>query len=365
MRHSLWASMLFCGVALAGVEQNVDVLKTIGHDLHNSADLTAKKPAPGESDDDRLNEALYAGDFAKAKAILSAMLAGGGKKPFFADETMATIDRCIAAGKTLVVPAELKAIAADPRNSKNFSADDTVTAAVALANGWGVAKDRKRATALICHSQELTIAEFEGMTKFLTEKTSGNFLFCDHVTSGLHAGACEGFTQDNLKAERDRKLAQLTDTYTSEQKSAFAALRKAAQSYFEAHAGDEQDMSGTLRGAFYTGELGAMDEALSNYVNKFENHQLPPADDFAAADAKLNALYRKVMKETDWSDQGSVTADGVRGVQRRWIKYRDAWAVFGPLRYPGTTADQWKAWATRQRVKQLEAGFAPFGAENR
>lgn len=35
--------------------------------------------------------------------------------------------------------------------------------------------------------------------------------------------------------------------------------------------------------------------------------------------------------------------------------YRDAWAAFATVRYPGTTGERWKAWATSERVVQLRA----------
>jgi hypothetical protein len=50
----------------------------------------------------------------------------------------------------------------------------------------------------------------------------------------------------------------------------------------------------------------------------------------------------------------------VRKTERLWLKLRDAWAAFGTARYPGLSADDWKAWATRQRVESLKAGFRPF-----
>jgi hypothetical protein len=34
--------------------------------------------------------------------------------------------------------------------------------------------------------------------------------------------------------------------------------------------------------------------------------------------------------------------------------------MFGIARYPASSADDWKAWATRRRVEALKLGFRPF-----
>ncbi|GAA0571517.1 lysozyme inhibitor LprI family protein [Rhizomicrobium electricum] len=308
---------------------------------------------------DKVDRLMENGDYVAVKGLraemerrkLSTMLV-----PSFAD-----LDHCIAAGSATVTQAETKAIAADKRNSDNFSPDE-LTAMVAFANGWGVRVDRKRATALACRSDELTRAEWEDTVEFLAspKNAAKPYLFCEHITSGLHGGMCEGFAQDKDQVVRDRKLAKIVAGFTPEQKSAFAALKKADEAYTDAHSREEQDMSGTLRGAFYAEEAGKLRAAFLNFIEGFESGKRPPKDDFAVADKALNGAYRTVITKTDWTATGTVTADGVRKTERLWLKLRDAWAAFGTARYPGSSADDWKAWATRQRVESLKAGFRPF-----
>lgn len=307
---------------------------------------------------DKIGALMEKGDYAAAKVLRAEM--EKRRISTILVPSLANLDHCIAAGPATVTPAETKAIAADRRNTDNFSPDE-LTAMVAFANGWGVRADRKRATALACRSGELTSAEWDDTVAFLASpKNAGKpYLFCDHITSGKHGGGCASFAQDKDQAVRDRKLAKIVAGFTPEQKTAFAALKKASEAYIEAHSGDEQDMSGTLRGAFYAGEAGKLHAAFLSAIEGFEKGKLLPKDDFAAADKALNEAYRGIISKTDWTETGTVTAKDVRKTERVWLKVRDAWAAFGTARYPGSSADDWKAWATRQRIATLKDGFGP------
>jgi uncharacterized protein YecT (DUF1311 family) len=275
-----------------------------------------------------------------------------------------TINACYEAGAADVPAAERSAIEKDGRVAQRYTPNDNMKFAEAYANGWGVKRNSKLALALVCHGAEVP-AELIDMVDFLS-KTQRDpalkkpFVFCEHLTSGMNGSWCETFDQDKTQAVRDRKLAKIVAGFTPEQKSAFAALKKANEAYIDAHSGDEQDMSGTLRGAFYAEEAGKLRAAFLNFIEGFESGKRPRKDDFAAADKALNQTYRAVIGTTDWTATGTVTADGVRKTERLWLKLRDAWAAFGTARYPGSSADDWKAWATRQRVESLKAGFRPF-----
>jgi uncharacterized protein YecT (DUF1311 family) len=233
---------------------------------------------------------------------------------------------------------------------------------VAFANGWGVPVNRKRATAFTCRSGELSHAEWEDTVGFLAspENAAKPYLFCDHTTSGAHGGQCAAFDEDKVQVARDRKLAQLEAGFTPAQNAAFASLQKTSEAYIDSHARDEQDMSGTLRGAFYVEESSSLHEVFLKALEDFEHGKLPSKDDLAEADKTLNATYREILTATDWSSTGTVAPEGLRKTERLWLRYRDAWAAFGIARYPSTRADDWKAWATRARIATLKAGFRPF-----
>jgi hypothetical protein len=75
-------------------------------------------------------------------------------------------------------------------------------------------------------------------------------------------------------------------------------------------------------------------------------------DDYLKADKELNEVYAEVMAG-DFPEASSLKKEGIRGAQRAWIQFRDAWAKFGPLWSPGTSEDGWKTYATLERSAQL------------
>jgi uncharacterized protein YecT (DUF1311 family) len=87
-----------------------------------------------------------------------------------------------------------------------------------------------------------------------------------------------------------------------------------------------------------------------------EMGQVPSASasDFTAADAQLNAAYRRVMLAKD-PVSGTVTKSGIHTAQLAWLRYRDAWVAFAAVKYPSIAADSLRAWLTRQRTKELQS----------
>jgi hypothetical protein len=226
------------------------------------------------------------------------------------------------------------------------------------ANGeGGVKRDPKLAIAFICHGSDVP-AELVGMVEALTKTTpqkklSKPFRFCDYITSGMNGGVCASDAEDRSNAVRHHDLAKLMVRWTSKQKLAFQTMDKSAEAFFAEHAGSEQDMSGTARNAFYIEEVGKLRSNLLKNLRLFEAGKLPVANDLPVADKLLNATYRSVLSQ-DWTDVGTLDADGVRSTQRLWLKYRDSWGAFASARYPKLSESEWKAWLTKQRVKQLE-----------
>jgi Protein of unknown function (DUF1311). len=334
--------------------------------LHDRAYLKAAElgfaPAYDEVFELLLFRAAEKADPAKAKHLLDLAQKNGVKYyESFPGEVSRTINACYQAGAAEVPAAERSAIEKDGRADQHFTPNDNMKYAEAYANGWGVKRNSRLALALVCHGADVP-AELFGMVDFLSKTQSDPalkkpFVFCEHLTSGMNGSQCEAFDQDKDQAIRDHALAKIVAGFTPEQKAAFAALKKTNEAYIEAHSGDERDMSGTLRGAFYAEEAGKLHAAFLKAIEGFEKGNRPPRDNFAAADKALNEAYRTVLTKTDWTTTGTVAPEGVRKTERLWLKLRDAWAGFGTARYPGSSADDWKAWATRARLAVLKDGF--------
>lgn len=235
------------------------------------------------------------------------------------------------------------------------------------ANGQGVKRNIPLAKRFACEYGGAP-AEVEGRLDRLDAIAKGAdkraLDICDEVTSGMMMGVCAGREADFAKAGRDGRMAALQASWTPAQREAWAALRKAADEYFENVSGEETDMSGSARGMFAVEAGEKLEVALLDAVTRFEGGKRPTqkAADFARADKALNATYKQTLAKLDaaragdgMGDYGTLSSEGVRTTQRSWLRYRDAWVRFAAARWPGTSADAWKAWLTAGRNEALKA----------
>ncbi|MGB6326587.1 MAG: lysozyme inhibitor LprI family protein [Methylocella sp.] len=220
------------------------------------------------------------------------------------------------------------------------------------ANGVGATRNLDLALKFACELNGAP-AEEEGwiahLQKLKNEHWEGrDFNPCDDVTSGAAQGFC---------AAHDAKLATAIANWSSEERHAFAALQKAKDGYVTAEADNEVDMSGTARGAFYVEAKEAGEDRFLAVLQGLTSDDFPRAPpDFAAADAKLNALYRKIQGSRGRPNWGTVTKDGIRKTQRAWLRYRDAWVDFAKIKFPSLSHESLQAVLTEDRIKLLE-GF--------
>lgn len=304
-------------------------------------------------------------------------------KLYDAETKLKTIDRCYEAGAA-TIPASDQPTSQEITTFKNSKADcssfqtgigtkqdwssyrkcvlsqDEVNnndLAEIYANGWGVKRNIKLALALVCHGSSVP-AELEGMVNALystkdDERLKEDFYFCNYVTSGMNVGFCAASAEATTNKKRELEFSSLTSQWTKPQKSAFEALQKAADDFFSEHAGSEQDMSGTARAQIAIGEEASLKDAFIKDIKTFESGQVPNDVDFAKTDNNLNTLYSQIMKKPKIQEYGTVTKEGIKATQRKWIKYRDAWIKFVETKYPDHSSDAWKTWLTKQRIEQL------------
>ncbi len=232
------------------------------------------------------------------------------------------------------------------------------------ANGDGVARNIDLAKKFAC-AVEGAPAELDGRLEHLDAmaKSSGKserFDLCDDITSGYMMGFCANRGAEAAKVDRDRRVTALMAKWSAAERAAFAKVRAAADAYFDASVEGEVDMSGTARGAMAVGARETLEDALVAALDAFEKGQLPQggATEFAAADKQLNAHYTAAMSyykvQAADGSAGSVSPDGIRGAERAWILYRDAWVAFGAQKYPSVAADAWRTYFTRERAQALK-----------
>jgi uncharacterized protein YecT (DUF1311 family) len=224
------------------------------------------------------------------------------------------------------------------------------------ANGFGVAPNIDLAIKLACDLGGAPM-ELQGRVMHLDtmrdKRGPAPFDLCDDVTSGYMSGHCEDLAEERRNAQRARKLDALTKTWPKHQLDALSKLRVASETFWETRANNEIDLSGTARAAFMTEEVAAGRRALLEALQRLERGDLPkqgPAD-YQTADAALNTAYRRALARDH--EFTTVTPEGIRTTEKKWIVLRDAWVAFGAARYPTVAPDAWKAWLSTVRAAQL------------
>ena len=235
------------------------------------------------------------------------------------------------------------------------------------ANGIGAARDLDVATHLACGIDGAP-AESDGRVLHLRKlKADGwkgrDFHFCDDITSGLAMGWCAGHDARITAAKREARIAALTRGWKPAERAAFARLRAAEERYAKAHSGGEINASGTMRGVFWTVAREKRAEELLGLVEGLAAARSVPrgAGGFAGADRALNTAYRARLAALRRETSGTVTAEGVRGAQRAWLGYRDAFLTFAAVKYPGVSRDSLAAHLTRLRIAALNGEEAGDG----
>lgn len=241
------------------------------------------------------------------------------------------------------------------------------------ANGRGAQRDLDLATALACRVRgapaalEARIRHLQALKKADPAKAAP-FDYCDDITSGLAGGQCAARDASLADARRDARIAAITAHWTKARRAAFVPLHQAAQAYARISADNEVDLSGTARGMLVIQRRAEVLDAFAATLSRLESGSLPAADtaEARAADAALNALYRKIMairlapgdvsgyQSADSLPWTTVTHAGIRKTERAWIAYRDAWRDFAERHAPAAAPARLFTWLTRERIADLK-----------
>ncbi len=226
------------------------------------------------------------------------------------------------------------------------------------ANGFGVKRDLNLSIRLACANVGFAEAEIEGRVEHLKKLSSGEFKevfdLCDDITSGYMMGFCAGVHSEMDSIRRQKTIDSVMKGWPKKDSEAYATLRKAASDYFKERVFSEVDMSGTARAAEEVGEQETLEESFKEKIVTADKcgFTLYKDGQLNDADKELNNVYSKVMNAKDpiW---GTVTKQRIRATQRAWLRYRDAWVIFGAVRCPEVTASSLKTLLTKERTLQL------------
>lgn len=234
------------------------------------------------------------------------------------------------------------------------------------ANGRGVPRNIPLAKRFACeidtadYETEGRIRKLDAMAK---EKTTKSVLdACDNVASDFMIDNCLARDTSFATFKRQQRITRLEAPWTSKQKQAFNALRKAAEDYFAASSEGEVSHQGTMSVIILNGHDEKLRDDFVKSLERFERGGQPVlgTDVYNAEDAKLNAAYQDwlrrlaVNESQGESDVADVHARGVRNAQRKWLLYREAWVAFAAARYPGVPMNAWRARLSRERTASLK-----------
>ena len=255
------------------------------------------------------------------------------------------------------------------------------------ANGLGVKRNLPLATKFACEAGGAP-AEMNGRIDHLKElaamkgHTRLRFGFCDDITSGYMDGICAGIAATYRDAQREKEFEHITSSYTAAQRAAFSSLQRAAANYFDAHARNEVDLSGTARVAFWIEDIEHSWNMFLRDLRIFEAEKIPTAPPNATrqADARLAGIFQRVIAESFLRQRplvrfpppgipvagGTISRQGIRVDQRLWLAYREAWLHFAALRRPALPRGTVEAWITSQRIHNLRCllSFRAQGARS-
>jgi hypothetical protein len=239
---------------------------------------------------------------------------------------------------------------------------DAMVLAMIYGNGESVTKNLPLARQFICKVEQPpaspSVPEQLKLFNHLVA-TEGHFDFCKDP-GGFGRGAdyvCLGMELRKATHTRQQTEAAIAAASASELRVAFAALQQAWRALDEANARKDEAYCGSGNGC--GGMLEAAELAfvrrwildLDAVRNGSALAADTPASSLPIVDADLNRSYRELLTDADISGDKNGTA--AREAERAWIRYREAWVVYGTLRWPETTPDQWRAWQTVEWTKAL------------
>ena len=219
------------------------------------------------------------------------------------------------------------------------------------ANGNGAARNYDVAIKLAC---ELGGAPGDDagrvyqLDRLKKQKWAGdNFSVCDHSSGRELYEQCAILSERFDKIERDQKFNELIAAWKPAEKKAFHTFMEEANRFFEVQAKYGVNLEGTFE---IQEEIFFKRNLLSSF-EAFERGELPKysAEEFHRSEAAEQAAFLRTQNGPD-AKWGTITRESVRKSQDEWLRYRDAWIVFGRQKYPSVTEQSWKAWLDQDRT---------------
>jgi uncharacterized protein YecT (DUF1311 family) len=159
------------------------------------------------------------------------------------------------------------------------------------------------------------------------------------------------------------RLRKTMEAAVPEQRIAFNALMVSFAGFREMRVAHESCTGGSRCAEIEAHETAMVNASFLTMANAKDGFPNYSAEDFAGEDASLNAEYETVLaslvSRCPADNADCKPAEALRGTQRAWIRYRDAWVTFATLRWPQVTAASWSGYLTHRRTQQIRDYFGP------
>lgn len=167
-------------------------------------------------------------------------------------------------------------------------------------------------------------------------------------------GFCQSILSEKLATLRDSARSVLIKSWSPPSQVAFDTLWDKAETFIDSRTMLEVNFLGTARVAIQDQEEDSLKDEFLHHLQLLDQCSVPKGSiqDFEKADQELNQAYAKLMK-AGVDQTTTVTKEGIRDTQRRWIPYRDAWVKLVMIHCPQLDPVSIKIMLTRERTAQL------------
>jgi hypothetical protein len=222
------------------------------------------------------------------------------------------------------------------------------------ANGKGVPRNFDVALKLACSIGDApgdAAGRVHELDRIRKSNPTSAFSICDHSSGRTLYEECAILGDRFDRIERDQKLANLSAKWKPNQQKAFHSFLQEAGKFYKVQANSGVNLEGT----FEVQEEAFLWNNLLTDLEKFESGELPnfSAQEFQKAQADENTAFQRTQtgEKSRW---GTVTRESLSKSEAEWRRYGEAWLAFARQKYPGVSADSWKAWLDQDRLVALQ-----------
>lgn len=185
------------------------------------------------------------------------------------------------------------------------------------------------------------------------------FDVCDDISSGRAASRCAAVRSAKADVARAARITPVVKSWSATDRALLASLTKAEGAFLKAHSGNWYAFGGTSASARSFGVEDEIRDFDADLLIELASGRVPAASPATVADSDLalNRAFKAIFASDnvhteDGGIVGQISIRELRGAQRAWLRYRDAWLALASRKWPASVNGV--AWALNvERARQL------------